>query len=151
MRAGAKVINVNSQNKTTEKYYLKDIDGVVVCLSFYCQYREVWHYKRRRIYLVFFFYLHNEMLYTFFLNILLSSPSGTVSYSVVWGGIVPSPLARAQYLTRQHYRRTVPSGVDNNRILWSKKCKFREQIYLMNRVSTEALTTGRMIPSWTNI
>jgi hypothetical protein len=31
--------------------------------------------------------------------------------------IVPSPLAQALYLTRQHYRRTVPSGVDNNRII----------------------------------
>jgi hypothetical protein len=31
---------------------------------------------------------------------------------------VPSLLAQAQYLTRQHYecRKTVPSGVDNNRI-----------------------------------
>jgi len=28
------VIYVNSQNKTTKKYYLKNIDGVVVCLSF---------------------------------------------------------------------------------------------------------------------
>jgi hypothetical protein len=28
------VINVNSQNKITKKYYLKDIDGVVVYLSF---------------------------------------------------------------------------------------------------------------------
>ena len=28
------MINVNSQNKITKKYYLKDIDGVVVCLSF---------------------------------------------------------------------------------------------------------------------
>jgi hypothetical protein len=27
------------------------------------------------------------------------------------------PLAQAIYLTRQHYRKTVPSGVDNNRIL----------------------------------
>ena len=28
------MINVNSQNKITKNYYLKDIDGVVVCLSF---------------------------------------------------------------------------------------------------------------------
>ena len=27
------------------------------------------------------------------------------------------PLAQALYLTRQHYRRTVPSGVNNNRII----------------------------------
>ena len=30
---------------------------------------------------------------------------------------MPSPLAQALYLTRQPYRRTVPSGVDNNRII----------------------------------
>ena len=44
---------------------------------------------------------------------------------------MPSPLAQALYLTRQHYRRTVPSGVDNNRIillgfflimLWRYRC-----------------------------
>ena len=34
MKTGAKVIYVNSQNKITQKYYLKNIDGVVVCLSF---------------------------------------------------------------------------------------------------------------------
>ena len=28
------------------------------------------------------------------------------------------PLAQALYLTRQHYRRTVPSGVDNKRITY---------------------------------
>jgi len=52
------------------------------------------------------------------LNILLSSPSGAVFlyYSVVWWGIVSSPLAQALYFTRQYYRGTVPSGEDNNRI-----------------------------------
>ena len=30
---------------------------------------------------------------------------------------MPSPLAQALYITRQHYMRTVPSGVDNNRII----------------------------------
>jgi hypothetical protein len=29
------------------------------------------------------------------------------SYSVVWCGIVPEPTAKALYLTRQHYRKTV--------------------------------------------
>ena len=30
---------------------------------------------------------------------------------------VPSPLAQALYLTRQHYRRTVPAREDTNRII----------------------------------
>jgi hypothetical protein len=30
---------------------------------------------------------------------------------------LPSPLAQALYLARQHYRRTVPSEDDNNRII----------------------------------
>ena len=34
LKAGATVIYVNSQNKITKKYYLKNIDSVVVCLSF---------------------------------------------------------------------------------------------------------------------
>jgi hypothetical protein len=37
-----------------------------------------------------------------------------LSYSVVWCGIVPEPTARALYLTRQHYRKTVLEGEDNN-------------------------------------
>jgi hypothetical protein len=32
---------------------------------------------------------------------------------------VTSPLAQALYLIRQHYRRTIPSGVDNNRIIYT--------------------------------
>ena len=36
------------------------------------------------------------------------------SYSVVWCGIVLEPTARALYLTRQHYRKTVLEGEDNN-------------------------------------
>ena len=28
------MIHVDSQNKTTKKFYLKNVDGVVVCLSF---------------------------------------------------------------------------------------------------------------------
>ena len=47
-------------------------------------------------------------------------PREQFSYSVVWSIIVPSPLAQALYpLTIQHYRRTVPSGVDNNRIIYN--------------------------------
>ena len=47
---------------------------------------------------MFFFYVWNGMLCTKYI-------------------IVLSPLAQALYLTRHHYRRTVPSGVDNNRII----------------------------------
>ena len=36
------------------------------------------------------------------------------SYSVVWWGIVPSPLAQALYLTKQHNRIIVLEGEDNN-------------------------------------
>jgi hypothetical protein len=36
------------------------------------------------------------------------------SYSVVWWGIVPEPTSRALYLTRQHYRKTILEGEDNN-------------------------------------
>jgi hypothetical protein len=36
---------------------------------------------------------------------------------VLSGEVGSSPLAQALYLTRQHYRRTVPSEVDNNRII----------------------------------
>ena len=35
-------------------------------------------------------------------------------YSVVWWGIVPEPTARALYITRQHYGKTVLNGEDNN-------------------------------------
>ena len=48
-RLGKGDIHVNRQNKTIKKR--KEIDGVVVCLSFCCQYGDVWQYKRRRIYL----------------------------------------------------------------------------------------------------
>ena len=44
---------------------------------------------------------------------VLSSPSGTV----FWWGIRPSSLDQELYLTRQHYRKTVPSEEDNNRII----------------------------------
>jgi hypothetical protein len=36
------------------------------------------------------------------------------SYSVVLWGKVPEPTARPLYLTRQHYRKTVLEGEDNN-------------------------------------
>ena len=36
------------------------------------------------------------------------------SYSVVRWGIVPEPTAKALYLTKQHYRKTVLEGEDNN-------------------------------------
>ena len=36
------------------------------------------------------------------------------SYSVVLCGIVPEPTARSLYITRQHYRKTVLEGEDNN-------------------------------------
>ena len=39
-------------------------------------------------------------------------PRELFSYSVVWWGIVPEPTARALYLTRQHYRKTVLEGED---------------------------------------
>jgi hypothetical protein len=45
---------------------------------------------------------------------LLSTPEELFSCSVFWGGIVPESTARAQYLTRQRYRKTVLEGVDNN-------------------------------------
>ena len=35
------------------------------------------------------------------------------SYSA-WCGIVPEPMARVLYLTRQHYRKTVLEREDNN-------------------------------------
>jgi hypothetical protein len=42
------------------------------------------------------------------------------SFPIVLSGEVgSSPLAQALYLTRQHYRRTVPSEVDNNRMILS--------------------------------
>ena len=44
-------------------------------------------------------------------------PREQFSYSVVWWGIVPDQSVRALYLTRQHYRRTGPSGEGNNRIM----------------------------------
>ena len=44
-------------------------------------------------------------------------PREQFSYSVVWISIVPSSLARTLYRIRQHIRRTVPSGVEKNRII----------------------------------
>lgn len=50
------------------------------------------------------------------IHIVLLHNSGTVLlYSVVWWGILPMPLGLAQYLTRQHYMKTVLFGEDNNR------------------------------------
>ena len=68
-------------------------------------------------------------------------PREQFAYSVVWWGIVPSPLTQALYLNKQHYRRTDPSGVDNNRIVGSTGNKwcvhwhictvyFHRQLYL---------------------
>ena len=53
------------------------------------------------------------------INILLSSP----------------PLARTLYRTRQHYRKTVPSGVDNSRII-------AEYILLKEALNTITLTSN---------
>jgi hypothetical protein len=91
----------------------------------YCQYGEVWQYKRRRIYLGHFFYLQYEMLCTkhiiCFLTIfaphltlkmidsaailLLSSPEGTVLLKCCL-----VRLARAFYITRQDQWKTIPEG-----------------------------------------
>ena len=78
------------------------------------------------------------------INILLSSPSRTVFlWCCLVRYIVPSPLAQALYLTRQHYRRTVPSGVDNNRIilldfvlimLWRYRC-YHDYITIINSIA----------------
>jgi hypothetical protein len=53
-----------------------------------------------------------EMLILFYYCLLLRE---LFSYSVVWCSIlVPKPMARALYLTRQHYSKTVLEGEDNN-------------------------------------
>ena len=49
-----------------------------------------------------------------FLTILLSSPVVLFSYSAVWWGIVPNPTIRALYFTSQHFRKTIPEGIDIN-------------------------------------
>ena len=58
MKAGAKVIYVNSQNKITKKYFLKNIDGVVVCLSLAVNMMMFGIINEDN----FFLYLQNEML-----------------------------------------------------------------------------------------
>jgi len=50
---------------------------------------------------VFFFSVLNGMLCT--------------KYIIIFS--LENSMAQALYLTRQHYRRTVPSGVDNDRII----------------------------------
>ena len=69
MEGWAKVMYVNRQNKTIQKY--KEIDGVVVNLLFCCQYGEDRQYKRRSIYPFVFLLFHNEMLCT--INIIVFS------------------------------------------------------------------------------
>jgi hypothetical protein len=78
---------------------------------------------------VFFFYVWNGMLCTkyiivfslensfpvycwsdyeeYYSIIVYSWVNCSSIYSVVWSGIAPEPMARALYLTRQHYRKTV--------------------------------------------
>ena len=51
---------------------------------------------------------------------------------------MPDPLAQALYLTRQHYRRTTPSGVDTNRIV--------EWMFWMNQYITPMTTQSQNIP-----
>ena len=54
---------------------------------------------------------------------------------------MPSPLAQALCLTRQHYRRTVPSGVDNNIII----------VYLAEVVGCEGLFLSESVLQRTNV
>ena len=60
--------------------------------------------------------LHSKFYYYYYVEIecvFLLSGMGCYVLNI----LVPSPLAQALYLARQHYRRTVPTGVDNNRIV----------------------------------
>ena len=62
------------------------------------------------------------------LNILLSHEN---SFPIVLSGEVQCPrrwLRQALYLTRQHYRRTVPSCVDNNRTLRTRWTSYNVDI-----------------------
>ena len=102
--------------RMTIKKFLK-IDGTVVCLSFTVNMARFGTQMHRcRIYLVFFFYLQNEMLCT--KHIIVFSLWN--SFPIVLFGIVSLRLVWVLYLTRQKYRRRVPSGEDNSRILVTK-------------------------------
>jgi hypothetical protein len=59
---------------------------------------------------------------------------------VLSGEVVSSPLVQALYLTRQHYRRTVPLGVDNNRIIIKQSIKVHET--QMNHQGHNVSNTG---------
>jgi hypothetical protein len=75
----------------------------------------------------YYYYIEFECVFSFVWNGMLCTRYIIVfslenSFHIVLSGeiyIVPLPLAQAPYLTRQHYRRTVSWGVDNNRITWT--------------------------------
>jgi hypothetical protein len=70
----------------------------------YCQYGEVWQFCYYHVKFECAFNVQNEMLCTKHITGLF--PREQFSNSVVWSGIL--------YLTTQHYRKTVPSGENNN-------------------------------------
>ena len=71
----------------------------------------------------------NSQVINFLHLLLLISVENQFSYCVTWWGIVPSSLVQALYLTKQHYRRTVPSGEDNNRILVVSKTRVATSVF----------------------
>ena len=79
------------------------------------------------------FYAQNEMLCT--RHIIVFS-LGTVSYDVVWWGMVSSPLARTLSLTRQHNRKTVPSGRDINIIIVDQCLVLTLMLHCMTKKNT---------------
>jgi hypothetical protein len=60
---------------------------------------------------------------------------------------MPSPLAQALYLTRQHYRRTVPSRVDNNRIISSMINPNSNYYYILKNKNKKYHTVGTILNS----
>ena len=69
---------------------------------------------------MFFFYVWNGMLCSKYIIVF----SLENSFPIV-------PLAQALYITRQHYRRTAPSGVDNNRIVVRNPAAPAHGVYIL--------------------
>jgi hypothetical protein len=89
-------------------YFWQDlINGYVVCLSITVNMARFGNFAIIIMLNLSAFYVQNEMLCTKHITGLF--PREQFSNSVVWSGTL--------YLTTQHYRKTVPSGEDNNRMM----------------------------------
>jgi hypothetical protein len=84
----------------------------VTFIMLHCKY-FCYYYYNGEFKCVILLFLEWDVMYQTYHCLL---PREQFSYSVVWWSIVPSSLARALCHIRQHIRRRVPSGVDNNRI-----------------------------------